>query len=190
MGDRGRILFSGWRKHHLPGVRKEEDDGGDWSRMNVYWYRAHVKEPKFVVCVFVMCYNTCFSFRERCMDAANAAFIWLFVMYVCVIMLNMFFFFPIVRTKKIHLFHIFVMVLFQKTTFLLHSCYCNSAKRERCSLLNICIKSLLSIHQDYILASQSGSALKRQKMLKMQSCRLSASYVVVHISYNHRNHIE
>ena len=99
-----------------------EEIEAEWTQFWTYTQRAHVKEPKFVVCVFVMCYNTCFSFRERCMDADNAAFIWLFVMYVCVILLNMFFFFPIVRTKKIHLFHIFVMVLFQKTTFLLHSC--------------------------------------------------------------------
>lgn len=34
MGDRETLFFSGWWKHHLPWVRKEEDDGGDWGRMN------------------------------------------------------------------------------------------------------------------------------------------------------------
>ena len=93
------------------------------TQFGTFSLRARVKKAKFCrLCVCDVLQYICFSFRERCMDADNAAFIWLFVMYVCVIMLNMFFFFPIVRTKKIHLFHIFVMVLFQKTTFLLHSC--------------------------------------------------------------------
>ena len=54
------LSFTGWRKHHLPRVRQEEDDGGDWGGMRrnihlktVFWEEilqrwafniAHVEE--------------------------------------------------------------------------------------------------------------------------------------------------
>ena len=45
------LSFTGWRKHHLPRVRQEEDDGGNWGGMRknihlktVFWRKSYKDE--------------------------------------------------------------------------------------------------------------------------------------------------
>ena len=90
MGDRETLFFSGWWKHHLPWVRKEEDDGGDWGRMNntnptQFWMFTYSNKA-YVYCLGpIICRLCIYDVLYYMFQLQGAMYEWCYFLVVCVI---------------------------------------------------------------------------------------------------------
>ena len=127
VGDREResIFFAGWWKHHLPRVRQEEDDGGDWGRMNQRTIQKVLDLYSSQIGLMLKCQSCqlCTCDELWYMFSASGSNEWMMVLLVVFVLYLYMWSFPYISYSKDEentlISHVCILV-FQKTTFLLH----------------------------------------------------------------------